>query len=321
MIKVYTEEEYNLTKSQDKLPLKCEYCGQIFYRMKKEITHSIKTKRRCRFCSHECANKFHGNTEHKKHIVCCTNCKKEIKVNHCEYEKSQTKHFFCCHSCSAQYNNKLRKPKTKEEKEKISNSLKKSYAQKQKTLHNQGSHHRNNFERKKHLCKVCSKSYVFGEEGTTRVVCSKECSIELRKNRKKYLTEETILKLRESGKKSAQIQGEKRRSKNEKLFFELCENYFKDVKHNKAMFNGWDADIIIEDIKYAVLWNGKWHYEKITKKHSFKQVQNRDRIKIAEIKKCGYTPYIIKDMGKYKPQFVEEEFNKFIGLIHCENNE
>lgn len=308
MIKVYTEEEYNLAKSQDKLPLKCEYCGQIFYRMKKEITHSIKTKRKCRFCSPECANNFHSNTQRKKHIVHCENCKKEIEVNNSTYEKSQTKHFFCCHSCSAQYNNKLRKPKTKEEKEKISNSLKKSYEQKQKLLHN-------NFERKKRLCKVCGKSYVFGEEGTTRVVCSKECSNELRKNRKKYLTEETILKLRESGKKSAQIQGEKRRSKNEKLFCKLCEDYFKNVKHNETIFNGWDADIIIEDIKYAILWNGKWHYEKIAEKHSLKQVQNRDKIKISEIKKCGYIPYVIKDMGKYKPQFVEEEFNKLIDVI------
>lgn len=38
------------------------------------------------------------------------------------------------------------------------------------------------------------------------------------------------------------------------------------------MFNGWDADIIIEDLKIAILWNGKWHYEKITEKHSVSQV-------------------------------------------------
>jgi hypothetical protein len=59
------------------------------------------------------------------------------------------------------------------------------------------------------------------------------------------------------------------------------------------------------------MWNGVWHYKKITEKHSVEQVQNRDRIKIKEIKKCGYEPYIIKDMGKYNPQFVEEEFEKF----------
>ena len=116
-----------------------------------------------------------------------------------------------------------------------------------------------------------------------------------------------------SGRKSIAIQGDLRRSKNEKYFCELCEKEFQCVKHNEPMFNGWDADIIIEDVKIAILWNGKWHYEKVTKNHSVEQVQNRDKIKIEEIKKCGYTPYIIKDMGKYNSQFVENEFNKLIG--------
>lgn len=76
-----------------------------------------------------------------------------------------------------------------------------------------------------------------------------------------------------------------------------------------------DADVIIEDLKIAVLWNGKWHYEKITEKHSVVQVQNRDKIKISEIKKAGYIPYIIKDVGKNKKAFVESEFKKFIKTL------
>lgn len=58
-----------------------------------------------------------------------------------------------------------------------------------------------------------------------------------------------------------------------------------------------------------MLWNGPWHYKKITKNHSVKQVQNRDKIKIEEIKKAGYIPYIIKDNGKYNTNKVENEFN------------
>ena len=46
--------------------------------------------------------------------------------------------------------------------------------------------------------------------------------------------------------------------------------------------------------------------------HSLEQVQNRDRIKIKEIKKAGYIPYIIKDMGSYDINKVNEEFTKFI---------
>ena len=85
------------------------------------------------------------------------------------------------------------------------------------------------------------------------------------------------------------------------------------------MFNGWDADIILNDHKMAIMWNGKWHYEKLTKKHSLKQVRNRDYIKIKEIKKLGYEPYIIRDMGSYNPEFVENEFEKLKKYIKNKN--
>lgn len=102
-----------------------------------------------------------------------------------------------------------------------------------------------------------------------------------------------------------------RRSKNEILFSEYCLTKFKNVTTNESIFNGWDADIIINDIKVAILWNGIWHYKKVADKHSVKQVQNRDRIKIIEIEKCGYVPYIIKDMGRYSPSKVLSEWNNF----------
>lgn len=90
---------------------------------------------------------------------------------------------------------------------------------------------------------------------------------------------------------------------------------YTDVLNNEVIFNGWDADIIIKKYKIAILWNGKWHYEKITKSHSITQVENRDRIKIKEIESCGYLPYIIKDMGRENRNFVEEEFKKLTGYI------
>lgn len=36
------------------------------------------------------------------------------------------------------------------------------------------------------------------------------------------------------------------------------------------------------------------------------QIQNRDKIKMNEIQKTGWFPYVIKDMGKYNLEFVEE---------------
>lgn len=148
-----------------------------------------------------------------------------------------------------------------------------------------------------------------------------DCGEPIEFERRYYDTCESCSKIRrvnrdsKAGRSSAKVQAEKRRSKNEIYFYELCKNYFKNVRHNEPIFNGWDADIIIDDIKYAVLWNGKWHYSKITKNHSVKQVQNRDNIKINEIIKSGYTPYIIKDMGKYNKQFVLEQFDIFIDKI------
>ena len=71
-----------------------------------------------------------------------------------------------------------------------------------------------------------------------------------------------------------------KRSKNEILFYELCLELYKNVTSNEVIFNGWDADVILKNEKIAVLWNGIWHYKKITKKHSVEQVKNRDRIKI-----------------------------------------
>lgn len=117
---------------------------------------------------------------------------------------------------------------------------------------------------------------------------------------------------------SIEKQKENRRSKNEIYFSKLCNDRFEDVKTNEPMFNGWDADVILPNEKIAVLWNGNWHYKKLTKKHSVRQVKNRDKIKIDEIIKSGYTPYIIKDMGSYDEEFVKSEFSKLINFITAE---
>lgn len=152
-------------------------------------------------------------------------------------------------------------------------------------------------------CIVCDATYYrkMSKIKNSRF-CSRICCI-------KYLNKHTNL-ASIAGRSSAIKQN--KRSKNEKYFAELCQKHFNDVKTNEKMFNGWDADIIIEDLKIAIMWNGSWHYKKITKKHSLKQVQQRDKIKIKEIKKCNYDSYVIKDMGKHNKKFVEREFLKFL---------
>lgn len=153
-------------------------------------------------------------------------------------------------------------------------------------------------------CQNCKSIFITTKK--SRKFCSKKCA--------------NILNGKLRGRKGGLISATKqnRRSKNEIYFAELCKNYFKIVKTNEPIFNGWDADVIIEDLKIAILWNGKWHYEKITKKHSLKQVQNRDKIKVDQIKDHGYIPYIIKDMGSENKIFVEKEFDKLLEYINTE---
>lgn len=228
----------------------------------------------------------------------CEQCGKDIIVRNSDYNRSVTKHFFCSHSCSAKYNNEHRTLKKR-----VKGNVSKS---------------------KSRICKVCGKEYFHHWNSdfypyTTKLCCSKECSNILRSNKTKFLSEEQRKRYSVAGTKGAfkshEVQREERRSKNEKLFCKLCEERFNDVRHNEPIFNGWDADVIIDDNKHAVLWNGRWHYDELSKTTTLKQIQNRDRIKLKEIEKCGYVPYVIKDMGKYNPSFVNEQFKLFLKYL------
>ena len=145
------------------------------------------------------------------------------------------------------------------------------------------------------VCAVCSDKFK-GRRGKKKC-CSKKCAKMLQA---------------QGGRNSAEAQ--QRRSKNEILFSELCESEFQNVGLNEKCFvnkyGSWDADVILHDLKIAILWNGIHHYKKISKKHSLKQVKARDKIKLDTIIANGYVPYIIKDMGAYDPKFVDSQFKK-----------
>lgn len=180
---------------------------------------------------------------------------------------------------------------------------------------------KNNASTKTSLCDGCKiiKSEILLIEESNKIYTCNDCNKIIESKNAKYCDvcriEHQKQGGRVGGRKSAQSQSETRRSKNEIYFYELCDKHFNNVRSNEQIFNGWDADVIIDDIKIAILWNGKWHYEKITEKHSVKQVQNRDRIKIKEIENYGYVPYVIKDMGRHNKEFVNEQFNIFLKYV------
>lgn len=258
--------------------------------------------------------------EHKKkiHYIKCKKCNKEYMVFCSDYlfYKGKYKHY-CSRECA---NSRVM---TDTIKEKIANTLlNKIYKNNINKNENNKNNYiiqnniQNNIIRKKYICKVCGKEYKHQLNKNTRAFCSFECQQKYKQNKKLYMSPESLQALSNAGKKSAYIQREVRRSKNEILFYELCKKEFNNVLHNEPIFNGWDADIILSDYKIAVLWNGKWHYEQIMEGTSLIQIQNRDNIKIKEIKEKQYIPYIIKDLNKYSENFVKEQFNIFKQYIN-----
>lgn len=105
------------------------------------------------------------------------------------------------------------------------------------------------------------------------------------------------------------------RSKDEMALFDFCKEFFKNVSHNEHLVEGWDADIILHDEKIAILWNGPWHYREMPGlKHSLKQVQTRDRIKIEKLSKAGWTIMVFED-DKFTPQKAFQEILRRVNLM------
>lgn len=201
---------------------------------------------------------------------------------------------FCSQSCAARYNNIKRRPKTEEQKKRISQSIK-------STLEKKGISHQQSF------CKACGRSVC------KNATYCKSCSPRFRS-----ISEETRQKLSKAGRKGAASLKSARRSNNEKYFAELIHQKYNDSIENVTMFDGWDADVIIPSLKIAILWNGKWHYENIM--GDLKQIQNRDKIKYGKIVAFGYMPYIITDLGKFSKVKCEAEFKRFEEFLSLLNN-
>lgn len=255
----------------------CAICGKVCASPKSKAAH---------MSSHSIKrNKFRELYEQNPKT--CPYCGKIIS-----WEAHKKERKFCNSAHAALYNNSKRTP---ESRQKQAATLKSKLNLSHKKISNKK-------KIKNKTCICCGNNFV---TETQRKTCSLACERTLK-----------TLGARKGGLISVGVQSKERRSKNEKLFAEMCIKDFSEVLTNELMFNGWDADVILPKQKIAILWNGKWHYEQIKKGSSLSQIQNRDKIKIKEITKMGYTSYVIKDMGKYNPEFVKSEYEKFIKIIN-----
>lgn len=109
---LYTEEEYNLAKSNDKLMVECCECNNSFYKEKRVIRRILVNEGRNsgKYCSRKCF----GIAHNEKQLVNCKNCDKEFNKTKAELKKH--KNNFCSQSCAATYNNKYKTHGTRRSK-------------------------------------------------------------------------------------------------------------------------------------------------------------------------------------------------------------
>lgn len=250
---------------------KCEYCGNLFQRERRII---LRTRRQGKglFCRRKCLSNSRVACEETFCLWCKVKIERRSSLS--EYLRK-----CCSRDCAIRYVSNLPREET---------NRKISLALKGRPCTNLKYRKLDNVKiivLNEKICVFCSKT--FSTTNPKKKYCSFRCC----------------------GFRSAQKRV--KRSLNEVHFAELCKTVFDEVLTNEPMFDGWDADVILPKFKIAILWNGPWHYRKVTATHSLKQSQMRDTIKLDRIIKNGYTPYVIRDDGRKNKKFVIAEFEKF----------
>lgn len=146
-----------------------------------------------------------------------------------------TKNKFCTISCSTKFNNTLRSVDSRKQQ---SQSLKK-YFESNPNVRDFSNYINRYCIIKYTNCIVCDKIFI-KKSSSKRKCCSDICKSNL---------------LSKNARISIANQVKTKRSKNEIYFSDLCKSKFVILTNNQ-MFNGWDADIIIPNLKIAILWNG-----------------------------------------------------------------
>jgi hypothetical protein len=103
------------------------------------------------------------------------------------------------------------------------------------------------------------------------------------------------------------------RSRNEELFFEKIKKHFPNAKAN-ARLKRREADILIEELKIAVHWDGGWHHIPMRGQKLLQRIKRRDKERNALFESLGYTNYIINDLGGFNPKKVDNELCKFLEI-------
>lgn len=263
-------------------------------------------------CSNECAIKL--KYKGKRDDFNCKHCFKQFTRLKSHTTKSSL--LFCSQSCSASYYNNQRKLN--------------GYTTKNKTIYRYCNNCKEDNKPfllhagKNCACLICTpfiiKKKSQNKNPIKQLICqNKDCNATCIGKTRKYCP--SCVKEIQSKNGRSNAAKRQKRSKSEIYLEELCKKDNLNIKCNSQLFNGWDCDIALMDYKIAILWNGPWHYQECGGKHSLAQTQSRDKIKLKEIIKSGWQPYIIEDRkGKFKESFVQDNFNNIKLFIETIKN-
>lgn len=104
---LYTQQEFNIAKSKDLLPLECKCCQNTFYKSLEFIKHQALNPTKTATGDY-CSNICYRTMSKTKTKVKCLQCNKEFEKFPNKIKKSP-KHF-CSKKCAANYNVFTRKP-------------------------------------------------------------------------------------------------------------------------------------------------------------------------------------------------------------------
>ena len=114
-----------------------------------------------------------------------------------------------------------------------------------------------------------------------------------------------------------------RRSKCEKMLFDMLINHFKNISitpNDKNMLSGLEVDIAIPSLKLAIEWNGIVHFKPIYGYEKLNKIKTLDAKKIQLANEKGINLIVIPDLVSSKA-YVSEAFHAIRNIIENLNSE
>ena len=270
MIEMFTQEEYIKCKQNEKLPLKCEECGSIFYKNKNVINEAYSTSPGCKkqnkFCSIKCGAK-NRITQIKTN---CSHCNKEIYKEAAQFKNNNA--HFCSKKCYFEYIN-INKIKTK-----CDHCAKEIFITKY-----QIKNFNNHFCNKSCAAKYKNAHTIYTKKEKTKVNCS-HCNKELLKdnwaiaNLKQFFCNRTC----QSKYQNIHNTSFSNRSKLEIYLENQLNLLYPNLNfsfNDRTTVGGLELDIYISSLKLAFELNGIVHYEPIYGPDQLSTVHKNDKRK------------------------------------------